>query len=153
MLKMESKKNRIGKNIKHLRESKNFSKILIASKIRKTQTTIRSYETGKILPPVNVLRELAKLFEVSVSDLIERDLTQVAPHGVVEEPAPNYGRQRQLEREKALLHGSLDDKERALQEISARIGEIEDELRSDPEMRSRHAELLKMLATLRKKHK
>lgn len=105
------------------------------------------------MPPITVLKDLADLFGVSIGDLTERDLTQVAPHGMVEEPAPDYGRQRQLEREKELLHGSLDEKERALQELTARIEEIEEQLRSDPDLKTRHPELLRMLATLRKKYK
>ena len=98
----------ISKNLKHLRERSRLTKSSVARAIGKSNQSVASYENGGIQPPIDVLARLAALFEVKLSDLIERDLEKDGPSpNRVEEPSPQYG-VRYLQREKELLHRHLD---------------------------------------------
>lgn len=84
--------NYIPQNLKHLRESRNFSKTEVSNKIGKVLSVIGSYESGKTQPPVDVLSKYAELFGVSVGDIIDKDLSAAEAVGeVVNEPAAAYG--------------------------------------------------------------
>lgn len=62
-------------NIKYLREAKKrWSKKELADVLGKQPATIGDYEKGKAKPSIPVLIQLSKIFEVSIDDLILRDI-------------------------------------------------------------------------------
>jgi len=61
----------IGEKIKQLRKHNNFTQEDLAKKIKKSQITIRKYESGEINPPINVLKQLCSCFNISVEDFIK----------------------------------------------------------------------------------
>lgn len=62
------------KRIKEERQKLNMLQKEVAELISMDRTTYAKYETGSILPPVDVLIRLADLFNVSVDYLIEHDM-------------------------------------------------------------------------------
>lgn len=65
-------------NIKYLRETKKrWSKKELADSLGKQPATIGDYEKGKSKPSIPVLIELSKIFDVSIDDLILRDIEKM----------------------------------------------------------------------------
>ncbi len=65
----------LSKNLKYLRLKYNYSQDEIAAKFGyKSYTTVQKWEMGVAEPSVEKLRELAKLYKVSMNDLLTRDL-------------------------------------------------------------------------------
>jgi len=65
----------LSNNLKYLRKSHGFSQDYIAEKLNyKSFTTIQKWESGSSEPPVAVLRELAKLYNISMDELLNSDL-------------------------------------------------------------------------------
>lgn len=60
-------------NLKMLRKEKKLSQKELGEKIGKKEITIRSYENGKIYPPVKVIKDLSKALDVTPSMLMEFD--------------------------------------------------------------------------------
>lgn len=52
----------IGKKIRILRTNSNMTQQELANKINKTPITIRKYELNQIIPPINVLEDISKVF-------------------------------------------------------------------------------------------
>lgn len=57
------------KNLKNLRTSHKMTQDDIAEILGKDRSLIAKYESGKAVPPLDVLRVLAKLYNVSVDSL------------------------------------------------------------------------------------
>lgn len=57
--------------LKKLRESKGLSQLKLASLIGVSRSTIAMWESGKSQPSLEMLAELARLFEVSVDYLLD----------------------------------------------------------------------------------
>lgn len=57
--------------LKELRKSYNYSQDFVASHLNITRQTYSHYETGRIMPPVNSLYNLSKLYGVSVDSFLE----------------------------------------------------------------------------------
>lgn len=65
----------LAKNLKYLRLKHNYSQDEIAEKFDyKSYTTVQKWEMGVAEPSVDKLRKLAKLYNVSMNDLLTRDL-------------------------------------------------------------------------------
>lgn len=62
-----------GENLRKLRKRKGLTQSQVAEKLGVTQSNIGGYETGKNLPSLFNLLELAKLLEVSLDKLIYGD--------------------------------------------------------------------------------
>lgn len=60
----------IGENILKLREDSNFSQTELGKRIGKTRSAISQYESGKIVPRMGVIEDLAAVFKVSKSEII-----------------------------------------------------------------------------------
>lgn len=60
----------IGWNIKNLRERMAMSQEELADKIGKTRSAISQYESGKIIPRMGVIEDLASVFDVSKNVII-----------------------------------------------------------------------------------
>lgn len=64
------------KNLKYLREKKNLTQLEFAEAIgRKSISTISEWEKGLYSPKIGVVSDIAKFFDVSLSDITEKDLT------------------------------------------------------------------------------
>lgn len=64
-------------NLAYLRNQKGFSQINFAQKTDMSQQDIASYEAGKREPALNVLVEIAQILEVSIDDLLTKDMRPV----------------------------------------------------------------------------
>ncbi|UXS20906.1 LexA family protein [Staphylococcus delphini] len=64
------------KNLKYLRKKNDMEQIDLAKKLgRKSASSISEWEKGKYTPKMKTLSELARLFNVSINDLMEKDLS------------------------------------------------------------------------------
>ena len=57
------------KNLKSLRKSHKLTQEDVAGLIGKDRSLIAKYESGKAVPPLNILKSFAKLYNVSVDSL------------------------------------------------------------------------------------
>lgn len=61
----------IGRNIKIARKKKKLTQVQLADRINKKEVTIRKYENGTILIPLDVLCDISKILDVLPSDLLQ----------------------------------------------------------------------------------
>jgi len=61
--------------LKDLRKSCNYSQEFVASHLNITRQTYSHYETGRVIPPVNSLYNLAKLYGVPVENFLDLVVT------------------------------------------------------------------------------
>ncbi|MBL0144884.1 MAG: helix-turn-helix transcriptional regulator [Chitinophagaceae bacterium] len=69
--------NFIAKNFKLLRELKGLNQAQISVLLGFNRSTWNNYETGKSKPNLDDLSKISKYFEVSLSELVELDLSYV----------------------------------------------------------------------------
>lgn len=62
--------NKIGSNIKTLRESKNISQEELAQKLLVSRQTVSDYENGKKNPEIEVIIQIAEIFQTDANKLI-----------------------------------------------------------------------------------
>lgn len=66
-----------GKNLKYLREKRGLDQSDIADLLgRKSTSSISEWEKGKYTPKAGILNDLARFFNVSLSDLMGTDLSK-----------------------------------------------------------------------------
>ncbi|PHN05871.1 helix-turn-helix transcriptional regulator [Flavilitoribacter nigricans] len=61
-------------NIRFLRKSNGINQTDLGKRVGKSKEVISTYERGKIQPPIDVVFELSKVFQVSMEDLLMRDI-------------------------------------------------------------------------------
>ena len=66
-------KNKFSINIKNLRLQKGLKQLELAQKLCTTQRKVSYWESGKIEPDIDMLWEIANLFEISVDELIGKE--------------------------------------------------------------------------------
>ncbi|MCK6616687.1 MAG: LexA family transcriptional regulator [Cyclobacteriaceae bacterium] len=66
----------ISKNLKFLRGRQGLTQKQLAEKLKLNQPVIGAYEEGRALPPLPALQKLATLFQVSLDDLANTDLSK-----------------------------------------------------------------------------
>ncbi len=69
------KKNSLQDYLKKLRLSKGYSQEFVAENLNITRQTYSHYETGRIVPPINSLYNLARLYGEPVENLLELAVT------------------------------------------------------------------------------
>lgn len=79
-----------GTRIKELREEKGWSQTKLAAELDKKESTVRTWELDRSIPPTNVLIEIADKFEVNVDYLLGRN--NVRTYDVVDEYESVAGR-------------------------------------------------------------
>lgn len=77
--------NYLSKNIRYLRKSRKWSQETLAQKMGVKRSSIAAYESKNVRPRLDFIVELARLFEVRMSELIERDMEK---NGAPEEALP-----------------------------------------------------------------
>jgi transcriptional regulator with XRE-family HTH domain len=66
----------LAKNIKFLRSQKKWSQEELATKLDVKRSNIAAYETKNVNPKLEFVVAFSKLFDISISDLIEKDLAE-----------------------------------------------------------------------------
>lgn len=68
--------NYFSKNLRYLREKNNVEQIQLANHLgRKSGTSVSEWEAGRYTPKAGTLNEIAKYFRVTMTDLMEKDLS------------------------------------------------------------------------------
>ena len=68
---MKNLKEIVSKNIIHLRKRDNLTQAELSKKINYSDKAISRWENGEVLPDLETLQNLADVFEVSLSELLE----------------------------------------------------------------------------------
>ena len=72
-------KNNISYNLRALRESHNLTQENIADVLNMSRSTYAYYEIGKHFPSVDTVNTLAKIYNVSIDQIISSDFVLRAP--------------------------------------------------------------------------
>lgn len=75
----------ISKNIRFLRKSKGWNQSRLGELVEISNATVSSYESGVNQPGIDTVVKLAMVLEVSIDDLIFRDIEK---EGTSDKPAP-----------------------------------------------------------------
>ena len=75
------KTNELGKYLRDLRKSCDYTQEYVASKLNIIHQTYSHYETGRNTPPIDIIYSLAKLYQIPV----ERLLSLTVPSNTMEE--------------------------------------------------------------------
>ncbi|HFI0449752.1 TPA: helix-turn-helix domain-containing protein [Streptococcus suis] len=71
-----AEKNYFASNLKLLRQKKGMEQIDLANRLgRKSSSSVSEWERGKYTPKAGVLNDIAKIFDVSLSQLMSSDLS------------------------------------------------------------------------------
>ena len=65
----------IAENLKYLRTKNNFSQQTLSETLGIPRTTLGDYERGKTEPNISMMLRMARLFDVTVDELISKDLS------------------------------------------------------------------------------
>ena len=60
-----------GKFISQLRKEKGLTQLQLAEKLNVTDKAVSRWETGKNYPDIEIFEDLSKIFDVSISELLE----------------------------------------------------------------------------------
>ena len=74
--------NYLSKNITFLRKRLNISQHVLADSLHLSRSNIASYESGKAEPKAMKLVEMARYFDVSLTQLIEADIEKLPPKDI-----------------------------------------------------------------------
>ena len=66
-------------NIRYLRRKLGLTQSHVAEKIDKTITTVGDYEKGRSMPPLDVAQKLCEIFQITLDDLVNKDLSKEGP--------------------------------------------------------------------------
>lgn len=104
----------ISKNLKYLRVSKKINQEEVGNILGKKKAVVSQYERGSTLPPIDVLIQMTQLFEVSLDDLIFRNIekegTSAAPDPA-EQDAVLLSTIKRLERQVMELEGKIRERD------------------------------------------
>jgi len=105
----------IDKNLKYLRNLKGMTQDQVAEVLGKQKATISAYEKGKNIPPGDVLVQLGQLFEISIDDLLLRDIEKEGTSGAPVKPTPQdealTALLARMEKHVAMLEQKIRDKD------------------------------------------
>jgi transcriptional regulator with XRE-family HTH domain len=63
-------------NIRHLRKKAGFTQEHLANQLDVKRSLIGSYEEGRAVPKISVIKRLSELFEITIDDLISLDISE-----------------------------------------------------------------------------
>ncbi len=63
-------KTKLGKNIKEQRINRSYTQTELASKVGMNANYLAKVERGEVMPSIEMLKKIAKVLKVKVSDLI-----------------------------------------------------------------------------------
>ena len=94
--------NYLAKNIKYLRNKKKWSQEELASKLEVKRSSIAAYESKNVKPKLEFIVGFSKLFNISISDLIEKNLEKQLPEEEGTGHVEDYGVEPSHVRETAI---------------------------------------------------
>ncbi|NMA93239.1 MAG: helix-turn-helix domain-containing protein [Clostridiales bacterium] len=71
------------KNLKIIRKNKGYSQEELAERIHVTRQTVSKWENGQSLPDAEMVKSIAEVFGVSVSELLEGDAEKIVENEVI----------------------------------------------------------------------
>lgn len=71
------------KNLKTIRKNKGYSQEELAERIHVTRQTVSKWENGQSVPDAEMIKTIAEVFGVSVSELIEGDAEKIVENEVI----------------------------------------------------------------------
>lgn len=74
----------VGENIKKIRNQKGFTQAALAEKLFVTAQAVSRWENGEVEPSISTIKEIARIFEVSIDDLLDNPQPKAEPQTVVE---------------------------------------------------------------------
>jgi len=80
---MKNLKETVSKNITRLRQHSNLTQLELAQKLKYSDKSISKWERGEGLPDLEVLVELAKIFDVPITAFLEEDETKIKPKKLI----------------------------------------------------------------------
>ncbi len=83
--------NYLAKNIKYLRNKKKWSQEELAGKLEVKRSSIAAYESKNVNPKLEFIVGFSKLFNISISDLIEKNLEKKLPEDEGTGHVEDYG--------------------------------------------------------------
>ncbi len=96
----------LGENLRELRKSYQLTQEQIGEIIGKNRSIVAKYETGKTMPPLNVLNALAKLYNVTFDELCGKTQSKKNKNSIVFSSDNN--------KKKDISFQSLSEKEKQL---------------------------------------
>lgn len=60
-------------NFRKLREKAGLRQLDVSEKLGVTRSTVAKWETGETLPRASLLPDIAKIFDCSIDDLLQKD--------------------------------------------------------------------------------
>ncbi|HKK77051.1 MAG TPA: helix-turn-helix transcriptional regulator [Saprospiraceae bacterium] len=125
----------LAKNIRYLRKRLGMNQVELGRRIGTTNSTISFYENGNNEPTAGMLSKLAAALEVSVDDLLNKDLTMPQVVEPTEESRLiQYARELEEGRksaEEALQELSEDDIALMNKLLKRRVRELEQAIKKD----------------------
>lgn len=64
--------------LKEIRKNKKFTQKDVAQKLNISQQTYSDYENGKSEPNIDVLKKLSKLFNISIDNLVDNNISKLS---------------------------------------------------------------------------
>lgn len=83
-------------NIKFLRQSKKMTQEELGEILSLKKAAISRYENGLSFPPSDKLYELAKIFEVTLDDLANSDLSRIDRMSIIKDSSSKYFTRQEL---------------------------------------------------------
>ncbi len=80
---MKNLKEIVSKNISKLRQHSNLTQLELAQKLKYSDKSISKWERGESLPDLEVLVELAKIFDVPITAFLEEDESKIKPKKLI----------------------------------------------------------------------
>jgi len=128
----------IADNIKFLRKRVGLTQNELAVKIGKVPVTISDYEKGKSLPPLDVAHRISRFFNVTIDDLVNKDLRK---EELLQEEGLGEDRASRLQAEFDSLQKLLHTQERLTTLQEQRLRELEREIREHAPALAKRLEL------------
>lgn len=66
--------NTIGNNIRKMRKERHISQEELSKQLNIRRQTISSYERGKSIPDIYILIQMARIFQISLDELVGNDM-------------------------------------------------------------------------------
>lgn len=89
-------------NLKRLRKNKKLTQKQLGELIGKKEITVRNYESGKAVPPLKVIEEIAKALNTSINELVtgakEASLWNFKEDHLHEDMAIRYEKMEEIEK-------------------------------------------------------
>ena len=113
----------LSKNIRHLRREHKLTQSDVADQIGKSKENVSAYEKERSLPPIDVILKLSEIFQVTIDDLVNKDLSKEGP-GRPDDEAPRKS-----------IKPTADDEELFRRLLVLKLEEVSERLKeSDPEL-------------------